>query len=268
MLSSEGSLAFLTDRASISQGGFLFQVSGFDFDFCLSFQNEAIVFQRNNTFSVLNLAEFLKESDTITVFAMWSHSELKLDCRAKGEVRQANVPTQPTAPPARLVKWARRNSLLPIETYKSEEEFRERIHSSLNTINQKIREADAFKSFWNIRYDGQKIVERKPKREVEVQPIIHCILSDQMLVGNIEVIESRKPEKGIWIFFSWARLMDKVFVSFVQSLNWRIQRIWIMVYGSSFQDTWMFLMRLMERIASLIISVTGLFYLPLKKGRL
>lgn len=194
LLSSEGTHTFVFDTESVSSSGFLFQVDGFGFVFSLSFQNEAIVFKRNNT--LLIETEFLKGKGRIRVFAMWSHSKLELDCRAGSEIKKADVQTQPTAAPTQLIKWARKNSLLPIETYKSEEEFRERVHSSLNTINHKIREADAYKSFWNIRYEGQKIVERKPKREVEVQPIIHCILSDQMLAGNIEVIPEQKTGEG------------------------------------------------------------------------
>ena len=196
LLNSEGTLNFITDKTSIHASGFLFQIDRFGFVFNLSFQNNSIVFQRDNTVLILNLSDLLEENSRIMIFAMWTHSELKLDCRAGETIKKADVPTDPTAPPAQLVKWARKQSLLPVETYSSEEEFREKIHSSLNTINHKIREADAFKSFWNIIYKGNKIVDRKPKKEVEIQPLIHCFLSDQMLLSNIEVIPEHKTGEG------------------------------------------------------------------------
>lgn len=45
-------------------------------------------------------------------------------------------------------------------------------------------------------YDGNKIISRQPKKEVEIQPLIHCFLSDQMLLGNIEVIPEYKTGEG------------------------------------------------------------------------
>lgn len=196
LLNTEGALAFVTDKESIQSGGFLFQVDGFDFVFCLSFQNNEIVFQRNNIVSVLRLGELLEVSERVHVFVMWTQTKLKLDCRAASAIREATVPTSPTAPPTRLLNWVRKQNLLPTITYASEEALREKVYSTLNSVNQKIREADAYKSFWNIMYEGNTIIERKPKREVEVQPLIHCLLSDQMLMSNIEIIAEHKTGEG------------------------------------------------------------------------
>ena len=196
LLSTEGTLAFVTDQASIQRGGFLFQVDGFDFVFSLSFQNNQIVFQRNNIVSVLSLEELLAMSQRVHVFVMWTQTELKLDCRAALTTKEATVPTTPTAPSSRLINWIRKRNLLPTTTYPSEEALREKVYSTLNSVNQKIREADAYKSFWNIMYEGNTIIERKPKREIEIQPLIHCLLSDQMLMSNIEILPEHKTGEG------------------------------------------------------------------------
>jgi hypothetical protein len=210
LLSSEGAIHFLTDKASIHNDGYLFQILYPDFVFCLSLQNGSLVFQRNDSVSVLTLDELLEDKRHLMIFAMWSYDAITLDCRAGDKVKRLELPTIPTAPPAKLIRWARKNKLIPTQSYKSEEEFRERIHSSLITINQKIREADAYKSFWNVKYDGNNIVERQPKKEVEIQPLIQCFLSDQMLLGNIEVIPEYKTGEGH---------LDFLFVSQVDGLG-------------------------------------------------
>jgi hypothetical protein len=197
LLSSEGTLIFVTEQHSIQSGGFLFHILFQNFVFCLSFQDNSIVIQRNDTVSILSLEELLEEENrNLGIFVMWSHYKLILDCRSGDKVKRVEVPTMPTAPPAQLITWARKHKLIPTETYTTEEEFREKIHASLSTINQKIREADAYKSFWNIVYEGNRIINRQPKKEVEIQPLIHCFLSDQMLLGNIEVIPEYKTGEG------------------------------------------------------------------------
>ncbi|MEY8767761.1 hypothetical protein [Francisella philomiragia] len=194
LLSTEGTITFAIDNESINNEGTLFQVIDENFIFALSFQNNSMVFQRNETISILTLEHAKKEN--IMFFVMWSHKTLTLQCKSNSISKKAEIPTTPVTPPLKLIKYARKNTLLSIESYKTEEEFREKIHSCLLTINQKIRETDAYKSFWNISYEGNRIVERIPKKEVDIQPLIHCLLSDQMLLSNIEVIPEYKTGVG------------------------------------------------------------------------
>ena len=181
LLTTEGTLQFSTNRNSVNEGGVLFQLIYDNFVFILSIQNSSIVFQRN---------------EVVMVFAIWTHETLTLHCIAGKDDKRAKVQTIPTATPLQLIRLARKNSLIPMEKYSTEEDLREKIHSCLMTINEKIREADAFKSFWNITYSGNTIIDRKPKKEVEIQPLIHCFLSDQMLLSNIEVIPEHKTGEG------------------------------------------------------------------------
>ena len=196
LLTTEGTLQFSTDRNYIHKGGFLCQLICDNFVFALSFKDNSLVFQRNETVSVLTLQEILDKNNKVMVFAMWTHEKLILHCIAGEDNKIAEVPTIPTVAPPQLIRWARKNNLIPIEKYSTEEKLRNKIHSCFLTINEKIREADAFKSFWNITYSGNKIIDRKPKKEVEIQPLIHCFLSDQMLLSNIEVIPEHKTGEG------------------------------------------------------------------------
>lgn len=200
LLSTEGTLIFIINRNSINNRSIIFQLiyDDFVFDLCIQ-DNTTIVFQRNETVSILTVQEILDKNHAVMIFASWKHDLLALHCMAgeDGEYsKRVEVPTIPTATPPQLIRWARRNSLIPTEQYSTEEELREKIHSCFLTINEKIKEADAYKSFWNIIYTGNKITDRKPKKEVEIQPLIHCFLSDQMLLSNIEVIPEHKTGKG------------------------------------------------------------------------
>ena len=147
LLTTEGTLQFSTNRNSVNEGGVLFQLIYDNFVFILSIQNSSIVFQRNEVVSVLTLQEILDKNDEVMVFAIWTHETLTLHCIAGKDDKRAKVQTIPTATPLQLIRLARKNSLIPMEKYSTEEDLREKIHSCLMTINEKIREADAFKSF-------------------------------------------------------------------------------------------------------------------------
>jgi len=147
--------------------------------------------------SVLTLDDFLTSTHRIRVFVMWSHASIVLDCGVSAENRRrAEVDTSPVAPPIDLVRWARKRNLIEVPTFGKEEEFREKVYSHLTSVNEKIREAGAYKSFWNIAYSGNTITSRLPKKEVDIQPIVHCLLSDQMLLSNIEVVPEYKTGEG------------------------------------------------------------------------
>ena len=208
LLSSSGAITFVTDRASIGEGGFIFQVKCDGFIFALSFQNQSIVLQRNETVSVFDLKSFINKYDRIRVFAMWSTSALGFECGVDEDRKHISVPTKPIAPPASIIRWARKKMLLPVESYNSEEVFREKVYSCLITINQKIKEADAYKSFWNISYEGNTITGRQPKKEVDIQPLIHCFLSDQMLLANIEIIPEYPSGVGSLDFLFLGQVKD------------------------------------------------------------
>lgn len=210
LLKTEATLSFVIDCMSIKHGGLIFSIEyKKDFIFVLSFQNNSIVMQRNEVISVLELGEFLEKSDSIEIFIIWSPTELILDCVISAEDRKrAEVITKAVATPIELIRWARKKHLLATEIYKSEEEFRNKVYSILASVNKKIQETNAFKSFWNIEYNGQEIIARNPKKEVELQPLIHCILSDMLLINNIEVIPEYSTGAGSLDFLFIAQVKD------------------------------------------------------------
>lgn len=210
LLESEGSLYFSIKNPPTIDDGLIFNIADDIFFFCLSFKNNSIELQRNESICSLSLDDALGKSDDIIFSIIWTHDKLALSFSIGGVTEETETPTSPTAPPAILIKLARKNSLIATQTYKTEIEFREKIHSCLNTINEKVREADAYRSFWDFTYDGQKIIKRTPKKEIDMQPIIHCFLSDQMLLSSIEIIPEHKTGEGN---------LDFLFVGYVKDVG-------------------------------------------------
>ncbi len=210
LLKTEATIVFDIDSISIKKGGLIFSIEyKKNFIFTLSFQNNSIVIHRNEIISTLELGEFLEKSNSLKIFIMWSPTTLILDCGVSAEDRKrAKVKTKAIATPVELIRWARKKHLLPTEVYLTEEDFRNKVYSILTSVNKKIYETNAFKSFWNIEYNGQKIISRKPKKEVELQPLIHCILSDILLINNIEVVPEYPTGAGSLDFLFIAQVQD------------------------------------------------------------
>jgi len=187
---------FQAPRRDIQKAGFVFQVLDDDFVFLLSFQHSSLVCQRNETVSVLETNQIPSSVDQLMFHIIWTFDRITLSCGMGIEYARAEVPTIPTAVSPSLIKWARTQDLLPVTTYDSAESFREKVHSCLHSIQDKVTETGAVNPFWNITYNGNTIKDRQPKKEVDIHPTIHCLLSDQMLMSSIQVVPEFKTGIG------------------------------------------------------------------------
>ncbi len=216
-LKTEGCLVFsfeVSQEAPPSDDAYtLLKIVSNDFCFALAHINNGFVVQRNNTVNTLTL-DGIDLSSSIKVLVSWTHNYISISAGKSGEEKKTSkAPTIATVPPIELIQWARRNNLLPVKSIPDSQDFRRRVHDALTTISQKIEEADAYKSFWNISYKGNKIDQITPKKEVELQPLIHCFLHDQMLAGGIEVVA--EPHNG----------SGNVDFLFLASINGKIEKI-------------------------------------------
>ncbi|GAG75348.1 unnamed protein product, partial [marine sediment metagenome] len=211
-----GTFTFMTDKKSLLGSGIIFRIESAGFIYIFSIQNVSLVVQRNDVVSVLTLND-VPEDIPLGIYVMWNFSELTLTCRfgsLEKDEKKSVVPTPPLAPPINLIRWARKNNLLPVEEYISAEEFRNKVHSCLLSIQDKLQEIGAYSQFWNITYNGKKIEKRIPKHETEVQPIIQCLLSDQFLMASIEIIPEFKGGVGDLDFLFIAKIKDQGFAYF------------------------------------------------------
>lgn len=208
VLSTAGTFLFVTDVAGIDQGGVIFWASHPGFSFSLAFHDQSLFFERNGIGVEISLTALVDPQQKVMVTAMWTSSHLSLRCNATGFSREQSASTPPTAPPPRLVEWARRNNLIPTQVFDSEEHFRQRVHSCLQSVSAKIHSTKAHPSLWNVTYEGNRIVDKTPKKETEIQPFVHCLLSDQMLLSGIEVIPEYQTGAGDVDFVFAAHIKD------------------------------------------------------------
>lgn len=197
LLASEGTLQFTFSIPPPGANETLFRVASDGFLFMFGYEERAFFLQRNRTRIALSIEGFVGLGDLV-VFAIWAHSEIKLFAKTVdgSTFRTDTGPTEPTNPPPNLIRWARRNGMVPVSQFQSAHHFRQRVHDALQSISRKVGEADAYKSFWNIVYDGQRIKDRFPKTEPEAQPLLNCLIADQMLMAGIEVIPEAHTGAG------------------------------------------------------------------------
>lgn len=197
LLRSEGQIAFQVHFLGQPQGS-IFRVIDREYHFIAEVIDSELVIQRNNEAVSLDISQVILSSTNICFVINWSPRHLRLLCGNPGGTMYDTdeQPTQVIIPPPSLVEWARKQNLLTVNEYVSEEELRQRIYSALLSLKDKIAEIGAINSFWNVTYNGSKINSRLPKREPDIHPIIHSLLHDQMLMGSIRVFPERQTGVG------------------------------------------------------------------------
>jgi hypothetical protein len=103
---------------------------------------------------------------------------------------------EPAPPPPELVAWVRSREMAAVMEFASEEEFAVRVHSSLQRFEERLRPVLSRDFFWDVQRDGNRITGRRPKREIEVQAVIHAMLVDHMLLSNIDVQPEARSSAG------------------------------------------------------------------------
>jgi hypothetical protein len=211
LLRSEGTVELrLFDDGWPSWDGVLFHIAFDDFWFGLGFRDGQLIMQRREF--VLGVDEtFLRSLPSVhTICASWTMERLTfllghIGFRGPSISRWVTL-DDPRPAPASLIRWARRRNLVPTEEFESEHAFVERVHSSLSFLQDKIDEMASPEVFWDVVRDGQRIVRRTPKRETDLQSLIHALLSDQMLVAGIEVVPEYQTGAGRLDFMFMGRM--------------------------------------------------------------
>ncbi len=207
MLVSHGMLVFnsIWPSKDLLGNSVIFRVTSEQYIFELKIENGVMQLNRNGFCASIDLKTLPKNLISVRVEAYWDIDKLRVSC---GEIDK-NGPfglgkhgiysegeTTPTPIPSDLVDWARKNNLIPQNEYNSKEEFRSKAYAILGTIQEKIDKTGAALSFWDVEYKGRKIIKRTPKKEPDIHPIINCILFDQSILANIEIISEYKTGVG------------------------------------------------------------------------
>ena len=125
---------------------------------------------------------YLDESYDEVISTLADSAEEEVEIRKRTKVLKTSV----TFPPYSLIDWARKESIAPVTTYRSVEDFKEVVASSLQSIKDKVLTIGC-NPFWDISYEGLKVVSKQPKRETDIHPTIHALLFDIALAKNLQI---------------------------------------------------------------------------------
>jgi len=191
LLHSEGSVEFLyRAREFPKKKCCIFHIAGDDFWFNFGFVDGELSLQRREFDLRMPEDFFLSLPGNETVIASWTLNRLTLLLGPMGfQGRNCSkwMEIEARPPPASLINWVRRQNLLPMVEYDSEATFVSRVHAGLSSIQGKIDEMASRSIFWDIQYDGARIVSRSPKKERDLLTIIHGLLSDHFFLSSIEI---------------------------------------------------------------------------------
>jgi hypothetical protein len=202
----------------IKNTGYIFKVNHEGFYFRLAVDNGILFFERNRFMCCIDINEFPSNTE-IRVIAMWNPTKLFISASIPMKLlHEGSVDTPPCFIPLPLLRYVREKNLLPTKEYNSVEEFRQTVHSCFISIQEIIDTTGAINAFWNIKYEGKKIVSRSPKLETDVHPTIYSLLYNQFFLLSIEVMTEFKTGIGNVDFLLMANIknqgMAKIVVEF------------------------------------------------------
>lgn len=204
LISSEGTLQFIISAEELKEAqGIIFQIRYNNYSLECGFATGTLYIQRNTQRLELSVESNTLIKDNIYLYsAIWTPTELKLLIQDDGydqaiengidpisevQKRIKILSTIPTVPPFSLTEWARKENIAPKITYNSKEDFYEKVANSVILLQDKIIETNLYKAFWDIQYDGGRIVSKTPKRETDIHSIIWALLYDVALSNNIDI---------------------------------------------------------------------------------
>jgi hypothetical protein len=213
LLRSEGTIEFPFHPAFLNAPQLVFfHIAHEDFWFGAGIINGVLAFQRCEYAIQIPLAELTRGGFRQGFVLSWRIDELMV---LPGQRSSLNFAAgraqriQPRPTPNHLFNLARRESLTPVVEYDSESDFLRRVHSGLSFVQDKINAMQNLDIFWDLQYEGNRIVHRTPKKEKDLLSAFHALLSDQFFVSAIEVIPEMTMGTGRLDFLFLGQIRGK-----------------------------------------------------------
>ncbi|MBE0517459.1 MAG: hypothetical protein IBX41_08770 [Methanophagales archaeon] len=201
LIEANGTLTFRINSSQFGEkSGYLFKVASPDYSLEVGFTRTSFYIARNDQRLTLSIEPY-KQAGHAMCYAMWQLTELSLlildksydkavssgaDAIVEIERRKKILRTPPTIPTNSLIAWARTKAIAPAITYDSHSHFYQEVTFALQSIPDKVATVGMYNAFWDITYEGSRIVSRKPKREPDTLPIIHGLLFDIATAKNFQ----------------------------------------------------------------------------------
>lgn len=175
------------------------RLAGFGWFFNIDLTQGKLVFQRPGAQITIDAKWCRGRKLPRSVLFSWTFDSLRVTFGTRQD--HWNHPrivagAEPVPPPPELVAWVRSREMAAVMEFASEEEFAVRVHSSLQRFDERLRPVLSRDFFWDIQREGNRITSRGPKRETDVQAVIHAMLVDHMLLSNIDVQPETRSSAG------------------------------------------------------------------------
>jgi|GEM_PF-1506014 len=207
LMGAEGTFCFYSNYSEIGgdKTGILFNLVSDSYRLEAGFTSTQFYIVRNHDRLELPIQPVYKPTGRLCGFITWSPTELSLSILDESYDEAISKLTDPTEeeeeigrrtkvlktlvtfPPHSLVEWARAESIAPVTTYRSVEDFNETVTSLLQSIQDKVLAIGLHHPFWDIHYEGPKIISKQPKHETDIHPTIHALLFDIALAKNLQI---------------------------------------------------------------------------------
>jgi len=211
LLRSEGSIQFgLRDEGPEHNDGAIVLMVDKDFIFFIGVSDGYIMFCRGNDLLRLPLKEAGKPGQELQSIVGWTrtHMMLFLGAFASSNGRAVECDTEPYEPPKTLIDWSRKQGLAPVITYENETAFYARVFTMLGSMEGKLENVHDPSCYWDIHYEGNRVVRRTPKREEDLHSIVESVLSDHLFLSSIDVFSEHVTEAGRLDFLLVGSLAD------------------------------------------------------------
>jgi hypothetical protein len=181
--------------------GLLFSVKYGSYVFAARIADGVVSVRRNNCLVVLPLEGEASGTQLVSVVVRWTPELLHVSYAMlhsfnKIADHSTTLRTIFTAPPPSLITLLRKQNLLNMQDYESEEAFRSTVFSILDRLQGRIGHFYSTSIFWNLLSSNGKTIAKLPKSETDSYAIIQAILIDQMLRCSIEVVPDESPGSG------------------------------------------------------------------------
>ena len=200
-MARERTLQITFDAINFHVDGHIFHLRADDYLFLAGIFKGRIILRRNNYQVVAPVRKGPRGPQWITIFLGWSPEKLEVayglipSFSGKPDAEKELATPYTAAPPA-LIRWLRKQNLIETIAYASEADLQYKISSVLATLQNTIDAMTSEDAFWDLEYDGNRIVSRTPKRETDVHSLLHAFLLDQFLMSGIEVMPEHAMGAG------------------------------------------------------------------------
>lgn len=215
LLSSTATIEFVTDVRTIQLQKSLFLIRYEDFTFSLDFNNGNILLNRCNNV-IKHKIRATNPTEKIKIRIVFEPNKMgilvgdnilfaelaKLSSASDKDKflmsQYSHATFAPIYPPNSMLKWVRKEKLIPVTEYNSYGELSDSVSSMIVSTENKIKDSNMYAVFWD---KNKRESTQTPKKETEIHRILLGLIQDECLLKSLEINHESTAGKGNLDFY-------------------------------------------------------------------